>query len=82
MTAFLENAPKLTSKETNKELPLYLKEIMDMPILFGLEAQGHIPTIEKMLSEGKSWEEIGKTIGWCHDTAKEHYERYLSCKKS
>lgn len=50
------------------------------PWVFGLKAQGHIPTIENMLAENKSWEEIGKKIGWCHKTAKEHYERYLKQK--
>ena len=49
-------------------------------IVFGLVNQGHIPTIEKLLSEGKQWSEIGKAIGWCPTTAKEHYERYLSKK--
>ncbi len=50
--------------------------LLNMPVLFGLEAQGHIPTIEQMLSENKTWDEIGKTIGWLPDTAQEHYERY------
>jgi hypothetical protein len=45
-------------------------------VLFGLRAQGHIPTIECMLGEGKSWDEIGQAISWCPKTAKEHYERY------
>jgi hypothetical protein len=40
-------------------------------------AQGHIPTIEKMVAEGRSWDEIGNKIGWCPKTAKEHYDRYL-----
>jgi hypothetical protein len=44
-------------------------------VRFGLEAQGHIPTIEKALAEGKTWEEIGKLIGWCPVTAKKHFER-------
>ena len=43
-------------------------------VLFGLRAQGHLPTIERMLSEGRDWDEIGKAIGWCPDTAKAHYE--------
>lgn len=51
--------------------------LLNMPVLFGLEAQGHIPTIEKMLAENKTWDEIGKNIGWMPDTAQEHYERYL-----
>lgn len=54
--------------------------LLNVPILFGLEAQGKIPTIEKMLAEQKSWDEIGIAIGWMPDTAKEHYERYLKRK--
>jgi len=53
-----------------------LEKILNVPFLFGLKAQGHIPTIERMLSEGKDWEAIGKAIGWCPKTAQEHYERY------
>ena len=50
-------------------------------IAFGLVNQGHIPTIEKMLIDGKSWDEIGRSIGWCSITAREHYEKYLLKKK-
>lgn len=53
-----------------------LEKFLNVPFLFGLKAQGHIPTIERMLAEGKDWEAIGNVIGWCHKTAKEHYERY------
>ena len=55
--------------------------LLNMPCLFGLESQGHIPTIEKMLAENKTWDEIGKTIGWHSPTAQEHYERYLKKKR-
>ena len=51
-------------------------EFLGAQIIFGLEAQGHIPTIEKMLAEGRNWEEIANTIGWCQVTAREHYERF------
>ena len=51
--------------------------------VFGLEAQGHLPTIEKILEKWNNheypdldmvyskcvWEEIGKEIGWCPFTA-------------
>lgn len=47
----------------------------DVKIKFGLRAQGHIPNVERMLAEGKSWEEIGNAIGWHGPTAKEYYER-------
>lgn len=48
---------------------------------FGLVQQGHIPTIEAMLGEGASWEEIGLKIGWCHKTAEQHYNAYLKGKR-
>jgi hypothetical protein len=54
-----------------------LEKLLDVPIVFGLQAQGHIPTIQKMLAAGATWKEIGNKIGWCQNTAKEHYERYL-----
>lgn len=53
---------------------------------FGLEQQGHIPTIEKMIKEfGNStsshlWENIGKEIGWDGTTAAYHYIEYLRKK--
>lgn len=31
---------------------------------FGLKAQGHMPTVERMRGEGKSWAEIGDRMGW------------------
>lgn len=46
----------------------------DFKFYFGLKAQGHLPTIKKMLKENKSWEEIGKEIGWCPKTAEKFYE--------
>jgi len=46
-------------------------------VVFGLEKQGHIPTISRLLAEGKKWDEIGEVIGWCSITAREHYEQYL-----
>jgi hypothetical protein len=59
-------------------------EEKDMKIVFGLEAQGHIPTIEKILDEFGSnefsWEKIGKEINWCPKTACYHYVTYLRKK--
>ena len=49
-------------------------------ILFGLKAQGHIPTIEHMLNKNCSWDEIGKEINWIGSTAKKHYQEYLDIK--
>ena len=51
-------------------------ELLNAPVVFGLKNQGHIKTIENMLAEGKTWLEIGKAIGWCPATAREHYERH------
>jgi hypothetical protein len=45
-------------------------------VVFGLQAQGHIPTITEALAIGKSWDEIGKLIGWDPATAKEHWGWY------
>jgi hypothetical protein len=44
--------------------------IPDVPVVFGLRAQGHIPTVRAMLRAGRSWEEIGREIGWDGDTAR------------
>jgi len=48
-------------------------ELLNAPVVFGLRAQGHIPTIKKMLSEGQSWDAIAAKIGWCRDVLKQHY---------
>ena len=54
----------------------YFPELAGVRVAFGLKAQGHLPTIEAMLVEGKSWVEIGAKINWCPKTAQEHYERF------
>ena len=54
-----------------------LERLLDVPIVFGLTAQGHIPTIQSMLAADATWDEIGNKIGWCPKTAREHYDRYL-----
>lgn len=48
-----------------------------MKIAWGLEAQGHIPTIEEMLDHGSGWDDIARSIGWEPDTARRHYHAYL-----
>ena len=45
-------------------------------IRFGLRAQGHIPTIQRMLAAGESWGAIGKEIGWCPATAEKWFCRF------
>jgi hypothetical protein len=52
-----------------------LDALSGVKFAFGLRAQGHIPTIERMLTDGASWSAIGDAIGWCGDTAREWYER-------
>lgn len=54
-----------------------MEGIENQPILFGLEKQGHIPTIQKMLESKKTWTEIGDAIGWDSATARWHYEIYI-----
>lgn len=49
----------------------------ETPIVFGLEAQGHIPAVEAALAEGADWQEIGRRIGWDGETAKAYYQRHL-----
>lgn len=60
---------------------LDINHIFNVPFVFGLKAQGHVPTIEAMLSEGKTWDEIGKKIGWCPKTAQKHWGWYLEGQK-
>ena len=46
-------------------------------LLIGLEQQGHIYTIQTMLKEYKTWDEINKQIGWAGGAANKEYIRYL-----
>lgn len=46
-------------------------------VVFGLEAQGHIPAVEAAIAEGADWQEIGRRIGWDGETAKTYYLRHL-----
>ena len=52
-----------------------MNELLAAKVKFGLRAQGHFPIIEKMIAENRSWEEIGKAIGWDGNTAKEYWNR-------
>lgn len=62
---------ELTGKKLLKEIFAHLGS---QPVLFGLRQQGKLELVEKMLTEGKSWDEIGKAIGWDGPTAKQHNE--------
>lgn len=53
-------------------------QIAGARFVFGLEAQGHIPTIEAMLAEQADWQEIGRRIGWDGEVARAYYKRYLA----
>jgi len=54
-----------------------LEENLHVKIAFGLRQQGHIPTIERMLAEGADWDAIGREIGWCPQTAEQHWNWHL-----
>lgn len=36
-------------------------------------AQARMPTIERMLSEGFTWTEIGRAVGWDAETARDNW---------
>lgn len=48
-------------------------ELGEVRVRFGLDAQGHVPTIERMLAEGASWEDIGAAIHWDPATVRRHW---------
>lgn len=68
------SSPPRAIKMEDETLPDFL---LDALVVFGLERQGHITTIEKMLKEGASWDKIGKEIGRYPKTVKEHYGWYV-----
>jgi hypothetical protein len=78
------------SNHNRKPLPPLIQALVDgiekkgLKIAFGLEQQGHIPTIERILADLGSneyaWDKIGKEIGWCPKTACYHYVKYLQDK--
>jgi len=49
---------------------------------FGLDAQGHVPTVERMLADGADWDAIGKAIGWDPATARDYWSRSLVARLS
>jgi predicted Rossmann-fold nucleotide-binding protein len=55
-----------------------LLEDAGLRVVIGLRQQGHMPTVERMLTEGASWDAIGQAIGWNPRAAKEWYERETS----
>lgn len=51
-----------------------LKKLMRTPIRFGLRAQGHFDKVTQMRKDGRSWEEIGREIGWTPEAVERFYE--------
>jgi hypothetical protein len=51
-----------------------VKELQNAPVAFGLDAQGHLPTIEQMLAGKKTWAEIANQIGWDEITLRAHWQ--------
>jgi len=51
-----------------------LSELLEgVTVNIGLRQQGHMETVTVMRSEGKSWDEIGKHIGWAGSAVEEWY---------
>lgn len=57
-----------------------MEDLGNKTVLYGLEAQGHIPTIEGMIRDGRDWPFIGRAINWDGETARVHYTWYLERK--
>jgi hypothetical protein len=51
-----------------------LKKLMRTPVAFGLRAQGHFDTVMQMRKDGRSWEEIGREIGWTPEAVERFFE--------
>ena len=47
----------------------------DLQVRIGLRAQGHMPAVEKMLRDGKTWDDIGAAIGWHGPSVREWWSR-------
>jgi hypothetical protein len=68
---------RMTTREPDGKGPQPPASILDLlgdvPVAFGLRAQGHLPTVERMVAEGASWDEIGCEIGWAGEAVEEFY---------
>lgn len=73
--AALPTAAADAGRTASPATPELSEALKDVPVAFGLRAQGHLPTIEAMLREGCTWTEIGRAIRWDPDTAREWYGR-------
>lgn len=63
------------------EISELMKNLGNASVEFGLVAQGHMPTIRAMLSEGKPWETIAAKIGWERWTAEACYLREVVAER-
>lgn len=52
-------------------------ELAGAKIAFGLSAQGHLATVEQMVTDGRSWEDIGAAIGWSADAVEQHWKWHV-----
>ena len=50
-----------------------LDKIENAPIVFGLRAQGKLDAVRQARAAGKSWEQVGKLIGWEPRAAALHF---------
>jgi len=51
-----------------------LWHLLQQPIVFGLRAQNKLEIVDRMLKDGRTWEEIGSAIGWEAATAQRYWE--------
>jgi DNA-binding NarL/FixJ family response regulator len=57
-----------------KDLFEKFPELANVPVTFGL-SQKKRDLVAQLLSEGKPWDEIARTVGWEPNTLREYYER-------
>lgn len=74
-----------TNNQTDRELiynpetpqPLTTEEVLNVAIAFGLSAQGHLKTVEKLRAEGEPLGLIAHRIGWSKEALCEHWAWHL-----
>lgn len=65
----------MSSGHTSTPGGSWIDDALNVPIKFGLRAQGKLDTVSALVAQGRPWDEIGRVIGWDGATAKEFYER-------
>jgi hypothetical protein len=64
----------MKGRDLIRELDRILAEA-GVTVKFGLREQGHMTTVDRMLAEGKTWDEIAKAVRWSDgETVKRFYE--------